>query len=313
MVDFLSHISLFGGMFVKTITVLIVTFTSLLSGTVADDTFSGISSSTLADDTNTGILSSTLADDTHPGILSLADGIFSKIFCMNKYCKKHIKQCVYDENCRMTFSCMVSCGMKNQKCIFNCLYDNEDPVFDNMMKCIVTDHKCMSIPSPKPTVTCKPPPASNLARNFDVEKLSGTWYIVRGKNQIYDCFGCQNTTFHASSRNGVYFAYNYLKHETQIDTIRPWNESTPASGVLRYESTQMGRTTVSQWRILDFDSDFIYTYYCGSITNNYFYEGSVVYSKSKAISEETINRIVKVATSIGYDLNDYCTPSFDTC
>ena len=180
------------------------------------------------------------------------------------------------------------------------------------MKCIVTDNKCMTIPAPKPAVVCNPPSGDILARNFDVNRLEGSWYIVLGKNKIYDCFDCQNTTFY-NSNEGYLYAYNYLRHETQIDRVRQWNESTSTSGILKYESTQMGHDTISEWRILDSGPDYFFTYYCGSVAEKYFYEGSVVYSKKKELSRKNLSRIQKVAASVGYDINAYCKMSFDKC
>lgn len=238
------------------------------------------------------------------------------VFCMVEHCSSQMKDCYEDSDCKNAMLCITGCGT-NQTCEFDCLYSYENDIFDNFMKCIVTDYKCMAIPPPKPPVTCHRP--TKVATSFDIESIKGTWYIVRGKNPIYDCFNCQNTTF-VRAQQGLFSAVEHfdvnaidgtIKHRTVVDTVTQWNATAP--GILKYSSIQMGHKTTSEWRVLDFAEDYIFTYYCGSISADYFFEGSVVYSKSTSLSSSTLTRLQSVATEAGLDFTSYCQPSYNNC
>lgn len=249
--------------------------------------------------------------------VSITECAVPNVFCMIRHCSSEMKDCVQDTDCTKAMVCITGCSLSNQTCEFDCLYSYEDDVFDSFMKCIVTDYKCMEIPPPNPPVVCHRPPT--VATSFDISHLAGTWFIVLGKNPIYDCFDCQNTTFvkgQGASFSAIeHFDVNTIdgsiKHRTVTDTVTLWNATT--SGILKYGSIQMGHETTSEWRVLDFGPDYIFTYYCGSISANYFFEGSVVYSRTTSLSTDSMAKIEKTATAAGLDLRTYCKPGYDKC
>lgn len=228
--------------------------------------------------------------------------------CMLTHCGMQMTSCILDSNCQKALGCLMSCGLQNQTCAYQCLYSHENAIFDTFNQCIFQDYHCMKMKQPTSQTVCKRPP--NVATTFDIQQFIGTWFIVLGSNRVFDCFDCQNTTFWKNSEGRI-SAANYLAHETQIDTVSMWNASTPA--IFRYESFQMGRNTTSEWRILDFGTDYFFTYYCGSVSDNSHFEGSVVYSKTKILSENSYSKIQNAARKAGLDLSTYCEPSFDIC
>lgn len=239
------------------------------------------------------------------------------VLCMLEHCASQMKDCYEDSDCKTAMVCMIGCGTSNQTCVFNCFFSYENEIFDNFMKCIVTDYRCMEIPPLNPPVKCHRP--TNIQTTFEIKSLIGSWVIVLGMNQIYDCFNCQNTTyiqahdglFSAVERYDIKAIDGTIKHRTTFESIAQWNATTP--GILKYNSRQMGLEIHSEWRVLDYGTDYIFAYYCGSISSNYFYEGAVVYSKSVTLSNDTLSKLKKVATDAGLDLNTFCKPLYNSC
>lgn len=228
--------------------------------------------------------------------------------CMLTHCGIQMTSCVLDTHCQKALACLIGCGSENQTCAYQCLYSHENKIFDDFSQCVFQDYHCMKMKLQTSENVCQKP--HHLATTFTLDNILGTWYIVYGSNSVFDCFDCQNTTFWANE-DGTISAANYLVHETQVDTVSAWNASTP--DVLRYTTFQMGRNTTSEWRILDFGDYYFFTYYCGSVSGKSFFEGSVVYSKSQTLSESTYSKIQDTARAVGFDLNNYCKPSFDSC
>lgn len=249
--------------------------------------------------------------------ISRIQAAIPNVFCMIEHCGNEMKDCMADSDCKNAMICVSGCGTSNQTCEFDCIYSYEDDIFDNLMKCIVTDHKCMDIPPPNPPVVCHRP--TKVATSFDIGSLNGTWYIVRGKNPIYDCFNCQVTTFvptqkdtfSASEHFDVNAIDGSIKHRSVTDTVTQWNMTSP--GFLKYHSMQMGHETISEYRVLDFGKDYLFMYYCGSISANYFFEGSIVYSKSTSLSTDTISKLTSVAATAGLNFNSFCKPNHNNC
>ncbi|KAJ8311672.1 hypothetical protein KUTeg_011027 [Tegillarca granosa] len=180
--------------------------------------------------------------------------------CMLMNCFDQSKNCMEDHNCRSALFCITECGESNQTCMFRCLYSYEDKIFDDFMKCVSTDHNCITLEPPNPPVVCRPPPT--YVKDFTLDHLNGSWYIVMGKNPLYDCFDCQITSFHPISSPSIYIMYRVNEkfdvHAIQGGIVhREVNETVEQTdpdkgGLLNYTSSQMGHKASSQWRILDY-------------------------------------------------------------
>lgn len=152
---------------------------------------------------------------------------------------------------------------------------------------------------------------------FDIGSTDGPWFVVRGLNNAYDCFNCHNITFYPAHHD-VFFSVEYydvkvnesIKRVTVESTVTQWNASSP--GILRFDS-ESGNGTELEWRVLDQGEHYMYVYYCALVSGHDSYEGSLVYSRTTYLPNETIIRLKKIARAIGYDFNDYCQPINSHC
>jgi len=169
---------------------------------------------------------------------------------------------------------------------------------------------------------------------FDIGSTDGPWFVVRGLNNAYDCFNSHNITFYPAHHD-VFFSVEYydvkvnesIKRVKVESTVTQWNASSPgmprlleclvswnasSPGILRFDS-ESGNGTELEWRVLDQGEHYMYVNYCALVSGHDSYEGSLVYSRTTSLPNETIIRLKKIATAIGYDFNDYCQPINSHC
>ncbi|KAK3097351.1 hypothetical protein FSP39_008929 [Pinctada imbricata] len=249
------------------------------------------------------------------GFLSTAFSAGPNIPCMMFNCASQSAKCFANSDCRALMMCLTKCGQTNQTCMFDCIYSYENDIFDDFMKCASTEHNCIELAPPDPPVVCKKP--TQVVQNFSLDMMEGSWYIVKGLNPIYDCFDCQITRFYKGDSQSMLKVNEKFEIHTVMGTTitRYVNESVTqpdpkACGIIKYSSNQMGHNTISEWRVLDRgqNGEYLFMYYCGSIAANYFYEGSVVYSKNAQLSPEAWTNIQKVGMGQGLKMNNFCSP-----
>ncbi|XP_062594865.1 uncharacterized protein LOC134256217 [Saccostrea cucullata] len=240
------------------------------------------------------------------------------VLCIIKNCAKQSAECVADEGCRSAMMCITGCATNNQTCLFDCIYSYEDDAFDAFMKCASTDHQCITNDPPNPPVVCHPP--QKVESSFMIDQLNGSWYIVKGLNPLYDCFDCQITTFNPSlSSKTVFDVFEKFDVKTVKGGVRhrSVNETVAqvSGGIFNYTSMMMGHNTQSQWRIVHVGTGnaFLLAYYCGSISADYFYEGTVVYSRSPTLTTNQLVELVATFKDLGWDYSKYCTPRTLNC
>ena len=60
--------------------------------------------------------------------------------------------------------------------------------------------------------------------------------------------------------------------------------------------------------------NYMVAYYCGHMSSNWWYEGSLVYSKTPTISQQDAIRVAAVIKdSMGRSLDQYCSPETSGC
>jgi hypothetical protein len=231
--------------------------------------------------------------------------------CMVKQCANEWKNCNNDMICKEALKHRIDCKSSSENC--SCSHSGKMDIFDTLIKCI--DLKCSELPLREKM--CKGP--NKVATSFDAGYIYGTWFIVRGKNPTLDCFDCQNITFYAGHHNFFFAVESYdvktinenNSYRTVNYSVTQWNTTTP--GILRFSNYQDGRSTTLEWQVLDFGDDFIFAYYCGIISGNEAFEGSIVYSRSQLLSTQDTAKIDKIANMTGLDFNSYCKPSYRSC
>ncbi|KAL3842069.1 hypothetical protein ACJMK2_020134 [Sinanodonta woodiana] len=241
--------------------------------------------------------------------------------CMVEHCSSEMFKCVEDADCRHTMTCMQSCVMNNHTCMYGCLNTYEDATFDSFMNCIVDGHHCMKLEPPDPGFRCNPP--AYYMKNFTLDQLVGSWYIVRGINPDYDCFDCQISTYTpdpASSNYTLTEKYDVtmlnrsIRHRVAVQQVQQRDPQN--GGLLDYTDTLMGLTMYEKWQVIDYDitGQYAVLYYCGHMSDDWFYEGTLIYSRAPALRNVDIPTITNVLkTKVGLDFSKMCVPKSKMC
>ena len=241
--------------------------------------------------------------------------------CIAMHCSAELAACTADQMCKSSLACVTQCikdwnndptkeKYKGQNCTLTCTYTYDSPAFEKLFTCIVTNN-CLQLP-PIPN-TCKGPNNITIQNEVDPSKLSGSWWIVRGYHQVYDCYPCQRNIFKASSSSSmsynamfqVYLENGGLKLLNQNGNIM--TNSTPKAGYPIAFSDAGPFTSATYW-IIDQVTDYILVYYCGNVLE-WNFEGAMVYSATPSLSASAIPAITdsyKKAT--GLDFTTFCTP-----
>ncbi|XP_064605742.1 uncharacterized protein LOC135470636 [Liolophura sinensis] len=226
--------------------------------------------------------------------------------------------CMMDSECRDAVMCINPCG-SNQTCVFICLSSYADAKFDAFMKCAVTDNQCVVLTPPDHPVQCRKP--TSVFTSFTLADIQGPWYIVKGKNPIYDCFDCQISTYTSGSlpyRGSVreqYDARTVNGSVRRLEVTETVIQRNPMNGgVLNFNSTQDGLDHQEEFRVLDYSQNhgYIFMYYCGG-TGAWMYEGAILYSRTPQLTPEAMQQVTSSAAAHGYSFGDFCSPRTSDC
>lgn len=243
------------------------------------------------------------------------------VLCMMEHCRSQATACLRDSSCRDNMICMTKCGLTNHSCMYRCMNTYDDAVFDNMMKCMVGDHHCMELEPPDPSFRCSPP--AQVLKNFTLSQLKGTWYIVRGLNPDYDCFDCAISTYSPvpnshnytlSAKYDVVMLNGSIRHRVAVQQTQQRNSS--IGGLLENTDTLMGLTMYEKWQVLDYSptGSYMVSYYCGHMSSNWWYEGSLVYSRTPTLGTADLARVSKIISDyMGRSIDKFCSPKTTSC
>jgi len=239
------------------------------------------------------------------------------LLCMMTECGQQTFSCLTDRDCFKTLACLLPCG-DNQTCTFKCTTNYENEVFHEMAACNINKAGCIKLKDAEQESTC------DMKEQFAVkelteEQISGTWYIVRGLNPIYDCFPCQIFTFgRNSSETSLYVIMDYqvekdsgeLKDKTVLEDV---HQNVPEKqGFLQLSGIQNGLFHSEEWRILERNKDFMIAEYCGTM-KNWVYQGAVAFSRNSPVSEKEMLDIETGLGRHGFQSDQFCSPKYVGC
>ncbi|CAK9007305.1 Violaxanthin de-epoxidase [Durusdinium trenchii] len=204
--------------------------------------------------------------------------------------------CLADAVCRRWIVCTPRCAQDDLPCQIRCgdLYKPTDASaerIDDFSECSISEHHCVA----QRKLHCQRPerlPAGPL----ELQSLTGTWYITKGWNKLFDCFDCQ--VHHFSLQGGPKPLQGDLKYSVKKDlnctgTVshceylpREVHQSfaqDPANPMhlINHNNSAKEMHYMDDWYVLAARPDvYSLIYYCGCNDAVCGYAGSVLYTRS---------------------------------
>ncbi len=127
-------------------------------------------------------------------LLAASAGATNPGICVVTHCAKELFECEIDSVCRTWSSCTQKCSVSDTACQIRCgdLYKPTDDTAKHInafSECLISDNHCVA----QQNMTCPVPDYPK--GSVDIADFTGTWYITRGLNPLYDCFDCQVHSF----------------------------------------------------------------------------------------------------------------------
>jgi len=234
--------------------------------------------------------------------------------CFFVQCGKQTKECfAEDGRCLKGAMCLARCR-GDADCATQCFAEYGCPRLDAWLNCTVEKQQCVSVPAG--TYDVKKFYAEQVPtkmKDFDVRKLDGKWYKVRGYNPKYDCYPCQTNSFKydpatntmatdvklrvARKKSGGYWENTLTE---KMDVQAPSDRST-----LFAKGEIFGLSFQEEWYVLGADDDFVVTAYVGNNLQD-AYRGSFVYARTPVLSVEAEAKARAIVEKNGYDWSKYC-------
>jgi len=276
------------------------------------------------------------------------DGPAPNVGCVALHCGGPAAKCTVNSGCRSAIKCTAGCGASNQTCIFQCTSDFENDVYDNLIRCMFTEHDCMQMPKGQtfdPWGPCKSveqaktlttylgkPLTSQVAKDLlrRSGKDKGYWLVAQGLSKAYDCFDCQNVWFNAMDQDSSVLSYVPIYKVHRSDGESRWNKAFynassiyPEAGRLRLHAQDYGGLVHDEdWRILGIDErtpnspEWIAMYYCGNAVGvKQAYEGSCLITLDGTTPADTaeLKKISAAWAAAGVDPQCYPNNSAESC
>jgi len=234
--------------------------------------------------------------------------------CFFNQCGKQTKACfVEDGRCLKGATCLARCR-GDPDCATQCFAEFGCPRLDAWLNCTVEKEQCVSVPAGTYDVRkFYAEQVPTKLKDFDVRKLEGKWYKVRGYNKKYDCYPCQTNVFKynaadntmetevslrlARLRSGGYWE-NTLTEKMQIQA--PSDRST-----LFAKGEIFGLSFQEEWYVLAADEDFVLTAYVGNNLQD-AYRGGFVYARTPVLSAAAEAKVRAAAQKNGFDWSKFC-------
>ncbi len=241
--------------------------------------------------------------------------------CVEEHCLQLSLECLTTKACVQTIACTSEClskwvdGSQNfgvQNCTNKCYFTY---ALGSMVKeytsCLVTN-KCLSFPPvPKTCKSLKKQPAKALS----TKDLIGDWYVVRGYNEVYDCYPCQEFSFKMMNASETLYTANFKEYLVNgslidVDNVQFQLPNNPPGQSIMFTYNLFGFDETDTWWLLDKadDGSWIQLYYCGNGVP-WNYEGALVFSKSRTLDSSAYKQIAQSYNDyVGIDLNNFCSP-----
>eukprot|EP00435_Cladocopium_sp_Y103_P070685 s33_g35.t2 len=170
--------------------------------------------------------------------------------------------------------------------------DGSASKIDEFSECSISEHHCV----PQQKLTCSIP--RNAKGRLELNTLTGTWYVTRGWNPMFDCFDCQVHYF--SLQKGAKPLLGDLKYAVKKDL----SCTAPNCDYLPREEMHY----MDDWYVLASRPNvYALIYYCGCNDACCGYAGAVLYTRSPRFEDlstqdvEEIKGAIRSAEVHGFD------------
>lgn len=269
-----------------------------------------------------------------------ADQSLAKVApCLLSKCQLPLAKCILNPSCAADLTCVIACsGQKDESsCQINCGNNFENDVVVEFNKCALSAKKCVPQrpdkgPAPgdlkwDPIKGRYPaPPPESVSGDFEVQKMTGRWYITAGLNPLFDTFDCQVHFFEGmapteKSPGRLVGKINWRINEVDGEFI---SRSTVQSFVQTEPGLLLNRGNEylnyqDDWYVLDhgFEDDpeqgFVLIYYRGQNDAWAGYGGGTLYTRSKTISPEVLERVREATAKAKVPYDKYWKVTDNTC
>ncbi|CAJ1336982.1 unnamed protein product [Effrenium voratum] len=253
--------------------------------------------------------------------------------CVVGNCAKELARCLVDPVCRPWMLCTPRCKENDLACQIRCgdLYkptDSSAAGIEAFSRCAISEHHCVK----RQELSCQVP-QGDFSQRLDLSTLTGTWYVTRGWNPLFDCFDCQVHEF--ALQQGEKPLAGYLRYAVKKDLKcgAPHCEYLPREVHQSFaQDPQKPRHLVNHnnsaeemhysddWYVLAARPDvYALVYYCGCNDACCGYAGAVLYTRSPSFGDllpehqAEVRQAVLEAKVDGFEFEGLCKPDASAC
>lgn len=237
--------------------------------------------------------------------------------CLLSQCQIPLAKCITNPQCAANLTCIIGCTASpdEKSCQIKCGDQFENDVVVEFNECALTSKKCVprrpdTGPLPgqagwTPGSGRYPvPPPESITKEFNVEKMTGRWYISAGLNPLFDTFDCQVHFFQGLPEEDgdparLLGKINWRIREPDGEflnktTIQRFVQTAP--GVLENHGNAY-LNYQDDWYVLDHDYEddpdlgFVLIYYRGQNDAWAGYGGGTLYTRSRYPDERILSRV----------------------
>jgi len=262
--------------------------------------------------------------------------------CLFKNCQVQLAKCVLNPNCAANLTCIIACSNspdeKTEKtCQIKCGDNFENDVVGEFNACALSSKKCVpQRPDTGPMpgeATWDPvkgryplPPEDAVVTKFDASQMTGRWYITAGLNPLFDTFDCQAHFFEgrraeANQPGKLVGKINWRIQEPDGEfltksTVQQFVQVKP--GVLENHDNEYLHYQ-DDWFILDYDNmddpeaGWVLVYYRGRNDAWAGYGGGTLYTRSKTIPPQILDRVKAACDKIQIPYDAFWKATDNSC
>jgi len=271
---------------------------------------------------------------------ALAEDKLAKVApCLLSQCQVPLAKCITDLSCAANLTCIIGCSSSpNEKsCQIKCGDNFENDTVGEFNACALSSKKCVprrpdvgplpGEPSWTPVNGRYPvPPPESVSQDFEVEKMTGAWYISAGLNPLFDTFPCQAHFFEGTAPTTttpgrLVGKINWRVAEPDGEfltksTVQTFVQTSP--GVLENHNNEYLHYQ-DDWYVLEhgFEDDpqfgFVLIYYRGQNDAWAGYGGGTLYTRAKRPPQEIVERVAEATEKARVPFYRYWTITDNSC
>eukprot|EP00931_Biecheleriopsis_adriatica_P115429 TRINITY_DN91213_c0_g1_i1.p1 TRINITY_DN91213_c0_g1~~TRINITY_DN91213_c0_g1_i1.p1 ORF type:complete len:518 (+),score=106.47 TRINITY_DN91213_c0_g1_i1:63-1556(+) len=258
--------------------------------------------------------------------------------CLLSKCQVPLAKCILNPNCAADLACILSCTGRpdESSCQIKCGDNFENDVVTEFNACALSAKKCVpqrpdvgplpGDPAWDPVKGRYPvPPQESIAKDFDVSKFKGRWYITAGLNPLFDIFDCQvhffDPTPKGTSPAKLVGKINWRISEIDGEylsksTVQSFVETSP--GVLENHGNEYLHYQ-DDWYVLDHgDEDdpekgWALIYYRGQNDAWAGYGGGTLYTRASSVPDSILERVRAAAARANVPYDKFWKTTDNSC